>query len=347
MWDRHDEPVWRQAALFLLTLGLLVVCGLILHPFLSAIVGAVVLAVATQRPYGWLSRRIGSGNLSAAIAVVLVVLSIIVPAFFLVQELGRQAFALVRLLSKGSTQAQIGEFLTDHPALMERLSSLTDGLDINNAVRATAVFLGTKLAALIGHSVVIITQVVAMLFLLFFLYRDREQAIRFASSLIPLEEDETSELLARCTDTIYATALGRVVVACVQGTLSGLAFWLLGVPGPVLWAVLTVLMAMIPVFGAVLVWAPIAVYLGLTGHWGKAAALAVWGGVIVSTIDNFLYPILVGSRLPHHTATIFLSIIGGVALFGLTGIILGPLAFTIAATLVEFWRRRGAASHTS
>lgn len=347
MWDRHDEPVWRQAALFLLTLGVLVVCGLILHPFLSAIVGAVVLAVATQRPYGWLSRRIGNGNLSAAIAVVLVVLSVIVPAFFLTQELGRQAFALVRLLSKESTQAQIGEFLTDHPELMERMNSLTDGLDINNAARATAVFLGTKLAALIGHSVVTVVQVVVMLFLLFFLYRDSDQAIEFAGSLIPLEEEETSELLARCTDTIYATALGRVAVACVQGTLSGLGFWALGVPRPFLWAALTVVMAMIPAFGAVLVWAPIAVYMGMTGHWGRAASLAVWGGVIVSTIDNFLYPILVGTRLRYHTATIFLSILGGVALFGLTGIILGPLAFTIAATLVEFWRRRGAASHKS
>lgn len=347
MWDRRDEPVWRQAALFLLTLGFLVVCGLILHPFLPAIVGAVVLAVATQRPYAWLSRRFTNGNLSAAIALALVVLSIIVPAFFLAQELGRQAFALVRLLSKESTQAQIGEFFADHPALTERISTLTDGMDVDNAARATAVFLGTKLAALIGHSVVTITQVVVMIFLLFFLYRDREQAIGFASSLIPLEEEETSELLARCTDTIYATALGRVVVACVQGTLAGLGFWALGVPAPVFWAVLTLLMAMIPAFGAVLVWAPIAVFLGLTGHWGKAAALAIWGGVIVSTIDNILYPILVGTRLQHHTATIFLSILGGVAIFGLTGIILGPLAFTITSTLLEFWRCRVAESGTT
>jgi predicted PurR-regulated permease PerM len=98
--------------------------------------------------------------------------------------------------------------------------------------------------------------------------------------------------------------------------------------------------AMIPAFGAFLVWGPIAIYLGLNGHWGKAALLGIWGGVIVSTIDNILYPILIGSRLRAHTAAILISILGGIAIFGVTGIILGPVLFTIAETLLEFWRTR-------
>ena len=97
---------------------------------------------------------------------------------------------------------------------------------------------------------------------------------------------------------------------------------------------------MIPAFGAFLVWGPIAIYLGISGHWGKALLLTVWGGVIVSTIDNFLYPILVGTRLRSHTAIILISILGGIALFGITGVILGPVIFTIAATLLDFWRAR-------
>jgi predicted PurR-regulated permease PerM len=107
-----------------------------------------------------------------------------------------------------------------------------------------------------------------------------------------------------------------------------------------LWGFTTAAFAMIPGVGAVLVWAPIAVYLGLTGHWGKTALLALWGGVIVSTIDNILYPMLVGSQLRAHTVTILISILGGVALFGITGVILGPVAFTAAAALLEFWHTR-------
>jgi predicted PurR-regulated permease PerM len=131
-----------------------------------------------------------------------------------------------------------------------------------------------------------------------------------------------------------------MLVAGIQGILAGLAFWVLGVPGAVLWGFTTVAVAMIPAFGSYLVWVPIAIYLGLSGHWGKAALLAVWGSVIVSTIDNFLYPILVGTRLRSHTAAILLSILGGIAAFGIPGIILGPVIFTIAATLLDFWHAR-------
>jgi predicted PurR-regulated permease PerM len=98
--------------------------------------------------------------------------------------------------------------------------------------------------------------------------------------------------------------------------------------------------AMIPAFGAFLVWGPIAIYLGFNGHWGKAALLAIWGGLIVSTIDNILYPILIGGHLRAHTATILLSILGGIAVFGPIGIILGPVLFTIAATLLDIWHVR-------
>jgi predicted PurR-regulated permease PerM len=104
---------------------------------------------------------------------------------------------------------------------------------------------------------------------------------------------------------------------------------------------------MIPAFGSFLVWGPVAIYLGLTGHWGKAALLAIWGGLIVSTIDNILYPILVGSHLRAHTATILLAVLGGIALFGPVGIVLGPVLFTIAATLLDIWHTRTSTNPTA
>jgi predicted PurR-regulated permease PerM len=179
-----------------------------------------------------------------------------------------------------------------------------------------------------------------MLFLLFFLLRDRALALTSLRSLLPLRDDETSELLQRVGDTVLATALGRLTIAAVQGVLAGLAFWVLGVPGVVLWAFTLAVCAMVPAFGSFLVWGPVAIYLGLTGHWGKAALLAIWGGLIVSTIDNILYPVLVGSHLRAHTATILLSVLGGIALFGPIGIVLGPVLFTITTTLLDIWHRR-------
>jgi predicted PurR-regulated permease PerM len=339
-----EEFVWKRIAFFLLTLFVLFVCALLLYPFLTAIVIAIVLGVVTQRPHEWLASKVRNRTASSALMLLAVIMSVIVPGFFLAEEFGRQLISLAASLQQESTQSKIADFLSSHPGLIVQVQNMTTGVDLNNAARTAALFVGGKLAQLLGHSILTITQIVIMLVLLFFLYRDSDQAMTFARTLIPLDERETDDLLRRCTDTIYATVLGRFVVAGVQGTLSGLAYWLLGVPGALLWAVLTLVMAMIPAFGAVIIWAPIAVYLGLTGHWGKAALLAAWGGGVVSLIDNILYPVVVGTHLRQHTAAILLSILGGVALFGLTGIILGPLSFTIAGALLQFWQQRAVES---
>lgn len=336
----REETSWKQITLFLLTFGIVILCALILRPFFTAIVGAIVLAVITQRPCDWLASKIKNRSAAAALALVLVTLAVIIPSFFLVHDLGQQAFAAVRALRDDANQQKFSEFLGGHPAIASRIEAVADSIDLSHAAQTAAKFLGSKLAGLLGNSFRFITQIVVMLFILFFLFRDRAFAIGLLRSMLPLREEEASELLERVGDTIYATALGRLAVAAVQGLLAGLAFWVLGVPGVILWAFTTVAFAMIPAFGSLLVWGPIAIYLGLTGHWGKAVLLAIWGGVIVSMIDNFLYPILVGTRLRSHTVTILISILGGIAIFGITGVILGPVIFAIAATLLDFWRVR-------
>jgi predicted PurR-regulated permease PerM len=337
MQDSRAETNWKQITLFLITLGVLILCALVLRPFFIAIVGAIVLAVVTQRPYDWLASKIKRPSLCASVALVVIILAVIVPAYFLAQDLGEQALAFVKALRSGAHQDRISSFIANRPALAAQIESFTSSIDVTNAARTAAAYVGGNLAGFVGNSVRLITQLVVMLFLLFFLLRDRALALASLRALLPLRDDETEELLHRVGDTILATALGRLTIAAVQGVLAGLAFWVLGVPGVLLWAFTLTACAMIPAFGSFLVWGPIAVYLGLTGHWGKAALLAIWGGLIVSTIDNILYPILVGSHLRAHTATILLSILGGIALFGPLGIVLGPILFTLADTLLDIW----------
>ena len=340
MQDDRVGTSWKQITLFLITLGVLIICALLLHPFFSAIVGAIVLAVITQRPYDWLTSKIRSRSLCSAITLVAIILAVIIPTFFLAQKLGEQALSTINAFRNGAHQEKITSFIANRPALASRIEEFTASIDINNAARNAAAYVGGNIAGFLGHSVRIITQLVVMLFLFFFLLRDRALALTSLRSLLPLHEDESTELLTRVGDTILATALGRLTMAAVQGVLAGLAFWVLGVPGVILWAFTLAACAMIPAFGSFLVWGPVAIYLGLTGHWGKAALLGLWGAFIVSTIDNILYPILVGSHLRAHTATILLSILGGIAVFGPIGIVLGPVLFTIADALLEIWHSR-------
>jgi predicted PurR-regulated permease PerM len=119
-------------------------------------------------------------------------------------------------------------------------------------------------------------------------------------------------------------------------------FWLLGLPGALLWGAVMALLAIVPVLGAFVVWVPAALFLALEGSWGKALVLTGWGAGVVSLIDNLLYPILVGKRLRLHTLPVFIAIVGGILLFGSAGLILGPATLAVTVALVEVWRRRTA-----
>jgi predicted PurR-regulated permease PerM len=184
------------------------------------------------------------------------------------------------------------------------------------------------------------------LYLLFYFLRDRRSALDALRALSPLTRSEMDHLFARLDDTVHATIYGTLAVAMVQGLLGGLMFWWLGLPAPWLWGVVMGLLAVVPVLGAFIVWIPAALFLALEGSLGKALILTLWGTVVVGTIDNLLQPILVGRRLRLHTVLAFIAVVGGLMLFGASGLILGPLILATTQVLLEIWsaRTRQAAS---
>jgi predicted PurR-regulated permease PerM len=337
-----DRPStnWKNIALFLLTLGILLLCGRLAYPFLPAITGAVVLATITARPYDLLKNRIGKPTLAAVIMLIAVLLVIILPASMFVAGISSHVSDVVNVARNGSAQRSAEGLLFRHPRVAELVNEVMNRIDLDQSTQTATRVATSWFGGLVSNSLRAAIQIAIMLFILFFLTRDRKQALAGLRSLLPLEDGEVDYLLTRVTDTIYATVLGRLVVATVQATLAGLAYWALGVPGAFLWAMLTLALSCIPGLGAFLVWLPVAIYLGITDQWVKAIAMAVWGGLVVSTIDNVLYPALVGSRLQLHTVPIFLSVLGGIAFFGVPGLVLGPLLLTIALSLLHIWKKR-------
>jgi predicted PurR-regulated permease PerM len=124
----------------------------------------------------------------------------------------------------------------------------------------------------------------------------------------------------------------------IQGVLGGLMFWWLSLPTPLLWGIIMGLLAIIPVLGAFIIWIPAAIFLWLSGHPGNALILILWGTIVVGGIDNLIYPMLVGNRLKMHTVPTFISLVGGLILFGAPGLILGPVVLTVTIFLVQYWR---------
>jgi len=161
-------------------------------------------------------------------------------------------------------------------------------------------------------------------------------------SLLPVSEGEAKEVFKRIAETIHATVYGTLVVALVQGILGGRRFSWLELPAPPLWGSVMAVLAIIPISGAALIWVPAAIFLGLGGSWEKALVLTAWGSIVVALIDNLLYPVLIGKDLRMHTVPVFIAIVGGLVVFGASGLVLGPLVLAMTLVLLDIWRWRTA-----
>ena len=203
-----------------------------------------------------------------------------------------------------------------------------------NASELTRVVAGYTLAAAQNVAGAVVS-FVFILFAMFLLFRDGDRIVARIPDLLPFERARSEALLARVRDVIYGSVYGVVVIAVVQGALCGGIFWILGIPSAALWGMVTVVTSVLPVVGAAGVWAPGAVYLAATGHWTRAIILAVFGTAVISTVDNFLRPRLVGGRVGLSELVMFFSVLGGLRVFGVLGIVLGPVLFAIAAGILD------------
>ncbi len=142
-------------------------------------------------------------------------------------------------------------------------------------------------------------------------------------------------MLLRIRDVIHGGVYGIVVIAIIQGALCGAMFWALGIPSAALWGMVTVLTSVLPLVGGAVVWGPGALYLFAIGQWWQAVVLAVWGALVISSVDNFLRPRLVGGKVGLSELVMFFAVLGGLQAFGVLGIVLGPVVFAVAASILE------------
>lgn len=331
---------WRGIVLFLITLATVGLCLAIVSPFLPAITGAAALAVAIRKPYAWLERRLRNKTLSAAVGVLLVVLLIIGPVLLVVQSLGHQVVRVTASIQSGSAKDWLTDTIDRTPWLNHLVDQALGVVTLHQAAQGTAGFIANRLRGILTGSVATATQLVLMLFTLFFTLRDRDLAGTMFRSLIPLDENARDYLIARMQNTIEASLQGSVAIAAIQGSLGGIMFWILGLPSAAIWALTMAILATIPSLGTFLVWMPAALYLVASGHWVKAVVLTAWGAFVIGTIDNLLYPTLVGRKMQLHTVPVLFSVLGGIGLFGISGLVLGPLILTTGVTLLRIWNRK-------
>ena len=330
-----------QALVLIVAIALgIYVCYRLALPFVPAIVWALALAVLFTPFHRWLEPKLKHPSLAAAVSVLMVGLIVAVPVSFVVQRLIMESARGAEIIK---TKVESGEWrraIEAQPRIAPLADWIEQTIDPSGTVETFATWLTTTAGSIVKGSVVQVIGFCLTFYLLFYFLRDRHPALQWLRSLSPLSKTEMNRLFSRVADTIYATVYGTLAVSAAQGVLGGLMFWWLGLPAPLLWGVVMGLLAVVPVLGAFVVWIPAALFLALEGSWGKALILTLWGMIVVGTIDNLLRPVLVGKRLKLHTVLAFISVVGGLFLFGPAGLILGPVALTVTTVLLETWPSR-------
>ncbi len=343
-WETPKSQQVRWAALLAATVIALYLCWAMLQPFIEVLLWAVVLAIVFYPIHRRIEARTGSPGWAAALSCLLVVFTILIP-------LSLMTFAVVRELSGFAQRLQENaDTLLDpnSPYLGPALNWLGQYVDLSqfnsqqfvaDRLKGLSGAIAGRTLGLFGGLVGFVVEVFFVIFTLYYLFRDADRLSGAFRNSLPLETPKANEILRRTSEVISASVYGVVVIASIQGVLGGLAFWMLGLPSPLLWGVVMIFLSMIPMAGAFIVWVPAALYLGITGHWGKAAMLTGWGLLVIGTVDNFLRPKLVGEKTRLHELLIFFSVLGGLQVFGILGLVLGPVIVAITIALLDVLRQ--------
>ena len=336
---------WPRARLRAIALAGLAAIGIYLcyrlaQPCIPSLVWAGALALIFAPLQRWLEARVRKPSLAAAASLAIIGLLVVVPATWFGQKLAEEAAAVPKRVQK---QLDAGKWRTAsdaHPQVARLLALAEQEVGLPNNPSVPATWLKTIVSRLIKESAIAALQVCLTLYFLFYLLRDRVRVLKNIRSFLPLTERETDTLFCRINDTVHATLYGMLALSALQGLLGGLMFWWLGVPSPWLWALVAAMFAFVPVVDTFVLWLPAAVYLILEGKWGEALGVAVVGALLVRGIENFLYPVLVRHRLKVSSVSIFVALLGGLLLFGWSGLVLGPVILTVTSALLEICAHR-------
>ena len=341
-------PPPPQRGLLLLLIATSLAFGSILLPFYGTILWGAIIALLFAPLYRHLLPRLGQRRNPAALLTVLVVLiSVILPLSLVASALAREATQLVQRI--GSGELKPGQYFHGvFDALPPWITSLlqragladfdTVQLRISDALAQGSRFIATQALGIGQNTFDFIARVCIALYLAFFLIRDGDDVARAVRRGIPLAPAHRQQLIDKFNTVIRATVKGSLLVVAVQGTLGGLAFWVLGVGGAFLWAVLMALLSLLPVIGSALVWLPVALYFVATGALWKGLGLIAYGLLVIGLVDNLLRPMLVSKETHIPDYVVMIATLGGLAVFGVHGFVLGP---TIAAMFIAVWHLYG------
>ncbi len=342
--NKDDINKW---VLLLIVFLITAVFLLMIRQFLMAILLSGIFAALSHPIYSRFVKWFGGRRVPASIATILLILAVfLVPLGILLGIIATQAIKVAEI-----ARPWVKQHLSEPGTLTTTLQSLPfyDTIEpyrnqivtkLGELVSATSGFIVDRLSSVTFGTVQIFFMAFVMLYCMFFFLIDGRKLLHKILYYLPLESKDEESMLEKFTSVSRATLKGTIVIGILQGGLAGAAFAVVGIPSAVFWSAIMAVLSIIPGIGSALVWGPTAIILITTGQLAKGLGLGIFCGLVVGSLDNLLRPILVGKSTQLHELMIFFGTLGGILMFGVAGIIIGPI---VAALFVTVWEIYGMA----
>jgi len=317
-------------------------------PFLTPLAWAAVLVVVSYPAYEWMERRWGKSK--AAIAVTLgITLVLIVPALFVMIAFVRQGLSAAQSIELNVTSGHWSWLTRAWDAIQQRFPELSPE-DLTSSLRRygeeAARFVASRLGTILKSTATFVFHLCVTILAMFYLFRDGNSIVERLRQVLPFEGSYRERMIEEVRTLVFASVTSSLVAAALHGTLGGIAFALAGIKVPIFWGVMMAFFSFVPIVGSALIWVPIAISLFIGGHWGRGLALVVFCTVIVGLVDNLVRPLFISGKAEMSGLLIFISVLGGIGVFGLLGVVLGPIIVATATGLLDLYAPRAALGNT-
>jgi len=333
----------RMRSIFFGSLVVILAIALLylIRPFIYPIFWAAIIAILFYPFYKWIIKAIKSPGISAIFTLIGVVIILFLPLTLMASLLINESFNLYQSAAEGNwfnRVQNIDQMLINTPLAPYIESIKTNWADYaTRGAQAISFFLFDNFKEITQNSVGFIFRFLLMLYTLYFFLKDGPALLNKLMRLSPLGDDYETMLYQKFTSTARATLKGTLLVGGIQGILAGLLFWATGVNGALILGVLTTAFAVIPALGSFIVWLPIGVVTIIMGNVWQGVVILIVGILVISTIDNFLRPVLVGKDIQMHPLLVLFSTLGGIFLFGVSGFIIGPILAALCMSVVTIY----------
>jgi predicted PurR-regulated permease PerM len=347
-----SEPSTQKRIGAVLFYGIAILVGYLTYRvfqiFLAPLAWAGVLAVVVFPTYARLAQRWGP-NKAALATTVGVTLILIVPTIFLMKAFVQEAVNAVQSVqfeAQSGHYAWLTHFWEHLQSRFPRLFPADLWGALHRYIEEAARYVAQRLGSILEHTAEFLLDLAFTILALFYFFRDGRSIVSRLRHVLPFDSDQRARMLTDARDMIFATVIASLLSAALHGAVGGLAFALTGIRAPIFWGVLMGVCSLIPFIGTALVWAPLSISLILGGHLARGIVLAIVCSLVVGMVDNFVRPLLISERASMNMLLVFIGVLGGISVFGLLGVILGPIIIAISATLLEFYMPHSPAGNT-